>query len=228
MAIEYVTGDATAPLGGGARVLVHVCNDVGKWGKGFVLAISRRWKLPEQMFKAWHRRETEQPFALGEVQFVEVEHELWVANLIGQRGLATKTRGEPAVRYDAVRAGLAKVRAHALANDASVHMPRIGSSAPSAHPTRAVPSVASTWFARPRERDPASSQARAPRDRRAGHDGVSRRPKALRVPFAPRPHKKNRRVRESCRNIFRFSGRGAGSAADDDTVRALCESSAAL
>ena len=126
MAIQYVTGDATAPLGSGPRVLVHVCNDIGKWGKGFVLAISRRWKQPAEHFKAWYRGETEQPFALGEVQFVEVDRALWVANLVGQRGLAAKHGGEPAVRYDAVRAGLAKVRAHAQAERASVHMPRIG------------------------------------------------------------------------------------------------------
>lgn len=69
MAIEYLRGDATAALGSGSRILVHVCNDVGKWGKGFVLAISRRWNLPELQFKAWFRGETGQPFALGEVQF---------------------------------------------------------------------------------------------------------------------------------------------------------------
>ena len=126
MAIEYLRGDATAALGSGSRILVHVCNDVGKWGKGFVLAISRRWKLPELQFKAWFRGEAGQPFALGEVQFVEVERASWVANVVGQRGLATKHGGEPPLRYEAVRAGLAKVRAHALKEGASVHMPRIG------------------------------------------------------------------------------------------------------
>jgi O-acetyl-ADP-ribose deacetylase (regulator of RNase III) len=126
MAIQYVIGDATRPLGCDPRVLVHVCNDVGKWGKGFVLAISRRWKLPEQQFKAWYRGETGQSFALGEVQFVEVERALWVANIVGQRALASKQGDEPPIRYAAVRVGLAKVRTHALAERASVHMPRIG------------------------------------------------------------------------------------------------------
>lgn len=126
MAIQYVIGDATRPLINDARVLVHICNDVGRWGKGFVLAISQRWRLPEQQFKAWYRGETGQTFALGEVQFVEVERALWIANLVGQHGLASKQSTEPPIRYDAVRIGLAKVRAHAVAERASVHMPRIG------------------------------------------------------------------------------------------------------
>ncbi|MEV6001124.1 Appr-1-p processing protein, partial [Streptomyces griseomycini] len=27
----------------GVKVIAHVCNDIGGWGKGFVLAVSRRW-----------------------------------------------------------------------------------------------------------------------------------------------------------------------------------------
>jgi O-acetyl-ADP-ribose deacetylase (regulator of RNase III) len=126
MAIQYMIGDATRPLGSGARILVHLCNDIGKWGKGFVLALSSRWKSPEEQFKAWHRGETGQVFALGEVQFVEVEPSLWVANVVGQHGVASKRMDERPVRYEAVRAGLAKVRERALAEQATVHMPRIG------------------------------------------------------------------------------------------------------
>ncbi|RYD76612.1 MAG: Appr-1-p processing protein, partial [Verrucomicrobiaceae bacterium] len=46
MAIHYVTGDATRPEGDGARVICHVCNDIGGWGRGFVTALSKRWKGP--------------------------------------------------------------------------------------------------------------------------------------------------------------------------------------
>src|SRR5271154_6320061 len=95
-------------------------------GKGLVLVISRRWKDPEERFKAWHRGELSQRFALGELQIVQVEPNLWVANLVGQHGLTSKKLREPPIRYEAVRAGLAKVREHALRRGASVHMPRIG------------------------------------------------------------------------------------------------------
>ncbi|SOE07774.1 hypothetical protein SAMN06272765_8688 [Streptomyces sp. Ag109_G2-15] len=35
--ITYVRGDATVPSVKGAKVIAHVCNDIGGWGKGFVL-----------------------------------------------------------------------------------------------------------------------------------------------------------------------------------------------
>jgi len=125
MSIEYIIGDATNPVGAGAKIIVHVCNDIGAWGRGFVVAISRRWPEPERRYRAWHRGEETQPFALGEVQFVQVASDIWVANLIGQRDLRTIS-GVPPVRYDAIRQGLKQVALEARRLGASVHMPRIG------------------------------------------------------------------------------------------------------
>jgi O-acetyl-ADP-ribose deacetylase (regulator of RNase III) len=125
MNIEYITGDATAPIGAGNKIIVHVCNDIGAWGKGFVLAISKRWPEPERRYRAWHKGEEKPQFALGEVQFVQVSDSIWVANLIGQRDIRALD-GVPPVRYEAIRAGLRKVVLEAKRLHASVHMPRIG------------------------------------------------------------------------------------------------------
>ncbi len=38
MNINYITGDATRPAGPGPHIIVHVCNDIGEWGRGFVVA----------------------------------------------------------------------------------------------------------------------------------------------------------------------------------------------
>jgi O-acetyl-ADP-ribose deacetylase (regulator of RNase III) len=128
--IRTVVGDATHPIGvdggpcPGPAILVHVCNDLGRWGKGFVVAISKRWPEPERAYRAWHARK-EPPFELGAVQFVPVEPGLWVANLIGQHGLGTR-KGVPPIRYPALRTGLATVAQRASDLGATVHMPRIG------------------------------------------------------------------------------------------------------
>ena len=45
--ISYLVGDATAPKTPGPKMIVHVCNDIGAWGKGFVMALSRRLPEPE-------------------------------------------------------------------------------------------------------------------------------------------------------------------------------------
>ena len=125
MSIDYIVGDATQPVGAGPKIIVHVCNDIGGWGRGFVVAISKRWPEPEHSYRAWHRGETGIPFALGEVQVVQVADDIYVANLIGQRDVRT-LGGVPPVRYDAIRKGLQRVAAEAQRLGASVHMPRIG------------------------------------------------------------------------------------------------------
>lgn len=120
-------GDATAPEGsaGEPRVLLHICNDLGRWGRGFVKAVSRRWPEPEARYRAWYAGQERKAFALGKAQFVRVDKGLWVANLVGQRGLKPRAGLAP-IRYDAVREGLLSVQRFALKRGASVHMPRIG------------------------------------------------------------------------------------------------------
>ncbi|MGW7269481.1 macro domain-containing protein [Streptomyces sp. NPDC054864] len=123
--ITYVRGDATAPLGKGVKLIAHVCNDLGGWGKGFVVALSRRWPEPEAAYRRWHRERAKNDFGLGAVQFVEVSPYIWVANMIGQHGMRTGSKGVP-VRYEAIDTALDALADKAAELDASVHMPRIG------------------------------------------------------------------------------------------------------
>ncbi|MEV5342859.1 macro domain-containing protein [Streptomyces sp. NPDC052676] len=123
--IMYVRGDATVPSAKGVKLIAHVCNDIGGWGKGFVVALSRRWPAPEAAYRAWHRERATNDFGLGAVQFVQVEPYVWVANMIGQRGIRTGSKGVP-VRYEAIDTALDRLADKALELGASVHMPRIG------------------------------------------------------------------------------------------------------
>ncbi|MGC0313775.1 macro domain-containing protein [Kitasatospora acidiphila] len=126
--ITYRTGDATAPHGDGPRVIAHVCNDAGRWGRGIVVDISRRWPQPEAAFRQWYQGRAENDFGLGALQLVQVEPELWVANMVGQHGVRSRRApGAPApVRYEAIGQALLRLGDEALRLGASVHMPRIG------------------------------------------------------------------------------------------------------
>jgi O-acetyl-ADP-ribose deacetylase (regulator of RNase III) len=102
MAIQYLNGDASSPQVKGNKVIAHICNDLGGWGKGFVLAVSRHWQEPELDYRKWHHERADNDFGLGAVRFIQVEPYIWVANMIGQRGMKTSSEGPP-IRYEAVR-----------------------------------------------------------------------------------------------------------------------------
>lgn len=124
--LNYVEGDATQPLGEGPRLILHIVNDQGGWGRGFVVALSKRWKAPERKYRAWFSGALEgaAPPALGMVQFVRVEDNLWVVNMVAQHGYSRP--GSPAIRYDALEEALEKVAERANRLGATIHMPRIG------------------------------------------------------------------------------------------------------
>jgi O-acetyl-ADP-ribose deacetylase (regulator of RNase III) len=128
--IKYKIGDATAPTASGMKIVAHICNNIGGWGKGFVVAISKRWPEPEAAYRAWYQDRDKNDFALGAIQIVQVAPEIRVANMIGQHGIqrkgVTPPDGKPPIRYEAVEAALNQLAAKATELKASVHMPRIG------------------------------------------------------------------------------------------------------
>lgn len=149
--ITYLTGDATHPQGEGIKIIAHVCNDIGAWGRGFVLSLSKRWIEPELMYRRWYQEREEMLIAswsdqkialapvLGNTLFVPVgEWNGWppewtdvtiVANMVAQHGILVKDDGTPPIRYGALESCLGQV--NDLINkhwhgNATVHMPRIG------------------------------------------------------------------------------------------------------
>ncbi len=122
MQIQYIIGDATRPVGPGNKIIAHVCNDIGAWGTGFVLAVSRRWPQP----KAEYLKEKRfNGLKLGSVGLVQVEENIWVANMIAQRDIRSQD-GIPPIRYDALQTCLNTLATHAQNLQATVHLPRIG------------------------------------------------------------------------------------------------------
>lgn len=134
MNVTYYQGDATDPRGPGHKLIVHVCNNIGAWGAGFVVALSSRWSSPENCYRMWAKNgvwygqaaEQDAPFKLGETQLVPItDTEITVANCIAQNN---KPSAGPGMRFrpQAFRACLRAVRQEAFRLDASVHMPRVG------------------------------------------------------------------------------------------------------
>lgn len=123
MKINYVKGDATKPIGEGVKLIVHVCNNIGAWGAGFVLALSKRWKEPEH---AYRYRNDFHKYELGNVQYCAVENDIMVVNMIAQEGIGSDSEGNPPIRYDALKKCLQDVNRVAQELNASVHGPRFG------------------------------------------------------------------------------------------------------
>lgn len=143
--IKYINGDATEPVGDGNKLIIHCCNDIGAWGSGFVIAISKRWTRPELYYRNWtnhsssvyllngvQSKDTSQ-FKLGQIQTVQVEDDIYVINMVGQRSVGNLTLkvldqeyNIPPVRYEAIRECLIRTAQVAVDLNASIHCPRFG------------------------------------------------------------------------------------------------------
>jgi len=129
--INYTIGDATQPEGKGVKFIIHVCNDMGIWGAGFVMALSKKWKQPEKEYRLWvsekFKKNATGMFKLGAVQFVNVKDDrIVVCNMIGQHGVGIGSDGIPPIRYKAIDSALETIATYALKVNATVHCPRFG------------------------------------------------------------------------------------------------------
>jgi O-acetyl-ADP-ribose deacetylase (regulator of RNase III) len=129
VSINYVIGDATAPVGSGDKVIAHICNDQGVWGAGFVMALHKKWPMLRELYQRAMRQAkageafTIGPLRLGEVQWLLAGRGITVANMIAQR-MVPDDEGK-LVDYAALEACLENL-ADGLLDGESVHMPRIG------------------------------------------------------------------------------------------------------
>lgn len=121
--ISYLKGDVTKPQGSGRRIIAHICNDRGGFGKGVALALANRWPNTKAYFKRWYASKDD--FELGATQLVEVADDLWVANMVAQHGYKSPSNPLP-LKLDALKACLKQLAIEASARQATVHMPKIG------------------------------------------------------------------------------------------------------
>ena len=137
MGIKYLKGDATSRIGEGKKAIIHVSNCNNGWGRGFVLAISAKWKQPELEYRRlFYRLNQEQSVnLLGHCQFVSVEENVTVVNMIAQKGygknnLQKHRTDEPdtetPLQLWALEECLEEIAIWAKDNKVSIHGPRFG------------------------------------------------------------------------------------------------------
>lgn len=125
--ITYTKGDATLPRGDGRKIIAHICNNVGSWGSGFVMALSERDRGPEEAYRKW-LASSAVPTFLGKIQICPYDLAnqslTWACNMIAQDNIGW--HNGPPIRYHALAECLACLGVQARVGLASVHMPRIG------------------------------------------------------------------------------------------------------
>jgi hypothetical protein len=98
--IEYTTGDlfdSVPTRDNRTNIVCHVCNDIGKWGSGFVVPLGRKYPSTKITYLA-----AKDNLTLGKTQFVPLlDGKLIVANMIAQHGIRKENNKIP-LQYDAL------------------------------------------------------------------------------------------------------------------------------
>jgi hypothetical protein len=133
--LEIIKGDATLPKFtttdtlNETRIIIHICNDINRWGKGFVLPLGDRYPSAKAIY---HKSASQAGYhELGSISHSTINPSLAVINMVAQRGISKdRITGEPPIRYDALRQCLQKIRELVTLDfptrTISFHMPRIG------------------------------------------------------------------------------------------------------
>jgi hypothetical protein len=124
--IYKLKGDCTNPImeEGFNNIIIHIVNDEKLWGSGFVMAISTKWKGPENKYRNWN-----DGFKQGACQLVPVDKDLYVANLVAQSGVGSFFGLAP-VRYGALEESLLRLKhmyiPKLIHKKTVLHMPELG------------------------------------------------------------------------------------------------------
>jgi hypothetical protein len=121
--IHLVRGDALLPRGDGEKILAHVVNDqTPNWGAGFGRALQTKWPLAHRQFRDFF--EQARGPKLGRTYLSRVTEDILTFQMICQRGYGPSA--SPRLKYGYLQQCLEQLRDAAIQNNASVHMPKIG------------------------------------------------------------------------------------------------------
>lgn len=121
--VVIVYGDATKPRGKGKKIIAQLVNTSAGLGRGFGHSLTKNYPIVKTELEKWKSERSR--FKLGESNLVKVNHELFVFQMLAQKGLF-QTGSEIPLRYNELRKCLVSLRETALELNCSVHMPAIG------------------------------------------------------------------------------------------------------
>ncbi len=122
--ISYHIGNASIPIHN-STIIIHVVNNCGKWGKGFVLSLSSQYPTTKNSYLSWFKSEPN----MGDVQFLSIDEEnrIFVANMLAQNGIKRSAKdGNTYICYKSLENCLSKISDFALKERLTVQLPMIG------------------------------------------------------------------------------------------------------
>lgn len=119
--IEF--GDATKPRGEGIKIIAQVVNTSGGLGFGFGKALCKNYPILKEAVKEWKERKIE--FRLGKSNLVKVTNDIYIFQMLAQKGLFTK-EGKIPLQYTCLQECLSELREASFRLQADIYMPLIG------------------------------------------------------------------------------------------------------
>jgi hypothetical protein len=120
--LEY--GDATKPRGEGRKIIAQVVNTSGALGMGFGKSLAKNYPITKIELDNWHKNKDE--FKLGESQLVKISENLYVFQMLAQKGIFPTRDGDIPLKYSSLSMCLKELAKTAQDLNASIHMPQIG------------------------------------------------------------------------------------------------------
>lgn len=105
MTVKYIKGDLFEGIKQHKKVCIpHIVNDIGAWGAGFVVALSKHFPQPEREYHKWYEMcnlGTDGELPLGDYQdvYCDGSANVVVMNMVAQKGVGCYVGKRPPIRY---------------------------------------------------------------------------------------------------------------------------------
>jgi hypothetical protein len=131
--LKYVDGDLFKLIGKTGKAknkyILHICNNINKWGAGFTKNLTKFNKEPEERYREFCSKFSAWPdskkFLLGKIVVVPIDENLTVINAIAQNGVKSPSNKTP-IKYTALVDAMRAAKT-ILKPDFELHCPKFGS-----------------------------------------------------------------------------------------------------